>query len=213
VLVPRFYEGVQEPSLKEKVKYGLARIALSKEQLEESFELKVKKGMSVTDALIEVFYKPTLNIDGLCSGYTVVGGMKTIVPDRAWAKIDMRLVPGQDSATIFGNVKKYLADKGFADVSVEKLGELPSYRVDPSERIAQVVREALKKIVSRKTMTLPIMPGSGAMAWLPHILGKPMAFAGSGATYMAHRPNEFITTEQYLKGIKLFATIYNNYAT
>jgi acetylornithine deacetylase/succinyl-diaminopimelate desuccinylase-like protein len=50
------------------------------------------------------------------------------------------------------------------------------------------------------------------MAWLPCILGKPMAFAGSGVSYMAHRPNEFITAEQYLKGIKLFATIYNDYA-
>jgi acetylornithine deacetylase/succinyl-diaminopimelate desuccinylase-like protein len=57
------------------------------------------------------------------------------------------------------------------------------------------------------------MPGSGAMAWLPHILQKPMAFAGSGVTYMAHSANEFITPEQYLKGIKLFATIYNDYAS
>jgi acetylornithine deacetylase/succinyl-diaminopimelate desuccinylase-like protein len=68
-------------------------------------------------------------------------------------------------------------------------------------------------VVNSKTTSVPIMPGSGAMAWLPHILGKPMAFAGSGVTYMAHRPNEFITKEQYIKGIKLFATIYNNFAS
>jgi acetylornithine deacetylase/succinyl-diaminopimelate desuccinylase-like protein len=30
---------------------------------------------------------------------------------------------------------------------------------------------------------------------------------------MAHSANEFITPEQYLKGIKLFATIYNDYAS
>ena len=61
-------------------------------------------------------------------------------------------------------------------------------------------------------MVIPILPGSGAMVWLPKILRKPMAFGGSGAAYMAHKPNEFITVEQYLKGIKLFATIYNDYA-
>jgi di/tripeptidase len=122
-------------------------------------------------------------------------------------------VPGQDAAVIFGNMKSFLAGKGFVDVNVEKLGDLPSYRVDPHEPIAKIASEATKKVVNEKTMVMPIVPGSGAMAWLPHILGKPMAFAGSGASYMAHRPNEFITVEQYLKGIKLFATIYNDFAS
>jgi len=212
VLIPHFYDGVQEPSLTEKMKYGLAKVVLGKEELEEAFELKIKKGMSVSEALLEMFYRPTLNIDGLLSGYTKEKGMKTIVPDKASVKMDMRLVPGQDAVIIFGNLKKYLSSRGFEDVSVEMLGGLPAYRVDPHEKIAQVVDSAVKTVVTKKTMTMPIVPGSGAMAWLPHILGKPMAFAGSGVTYMAHRPNEFITKEQYVKGIKLFATIYNDYA-
>jgi Acetylornithine deacetylase/Succinyl-diaminopimelate desuccinylase and related deacylases len=213
VLIPHFYEGVKEPGLKEKIKYGLARVAINKEKLEEAFELKIKKGMSVSAALLEAFYKPTLNIDGLFSGYTVKRGIKTVVPNSAWAKIDMRLVPGQDPSTIFENTQKHLESKGFNDIVVEKLGALPAYRVDPDERIVDVVSQALTKVVSKKTMAMPILPGSGAMVWLPHILGKPMAFAGSGAAYMAHKPNEFVTIQQYLKGIKLFATIYNDYAS
>ena len=213
VTIPHFYEGAKEPSLAEKVKYGLAKVAIKKEQLEEAFDLKVKKTMSVSDVLMEVFYKPTLNIDGLWSGYTVEKGIKTIVPDRAGAKIDMRLVPGQDPTAIFDNLKAHLASQGFTDVDVEKLGALPAYRVDPDERIVRVVAGAVKKAVSKKTMTIPIMPGSGAMVWLPIILGKPMGFAGSGASYMAHRPNEFITAEQYLKGVKLFATIYSDFGS
>lgn len=213
IVVPHFYDGVKEPSLKEKVKYGLARIALSKKELEEAYQLKIKKDASVSEALLEVFYKPTLNINGLSSGYTVKGATKTIVPDGAWARIDARLVPGQDQAAIFENVRKHLTDKGFNDVAVEKQFWLPAYRIEPDERIARVCTEATKKIVNPNTTSMPIMPGSGAMAWLPHILEKPMAFAGSGVTYMAHRPNEFITKEQYLKGIKLFATIYQDYAS
>jgi len=213
VLIPHFYEGVKEPSLKEKIKYGLARVAINKEKLEETFDLKIKKGMSVSGALLEACYKPTLNIDGFYSGYTVKGGIKTIVPASAWAKIDMRLVPGQDPSTIFKNMQKHLESKGFTDVVVRKLAELPAYRVDPNERIVQVVSKALKKVVSKKTMAVPIVPGSGAFVWLPRILGKPMASGGSGAGYMAHRPNEFVTIQQYLKGIKLFATIYNDYAS
>jgi acetylornithine deacetylase/succinyl-diaminopimelate desuccinylase-like protein len=63
-------------------------------------DLKIKKAMNVSDALMEYFYKPTCNIDGLWSGYTVEKAMKTIVPDKAGAKVDMRLVPGQDAAKI-----------------------------------------------------------------------------------------------------------------
>jgi acetylornithine deacetylase/succinyl-diaminopimelate desuccinylase-like protein len=213
VLIPHFYQRVKAPSLKEKIKYGLARVAINKEKLEQALELKIKNGMSVSGALLEAFYKPTLNIDGFYSGYTVKRGMKTIVPESAWAKIDMRLVSGQDSSSIFENMQKHLESKGFTDVVVEKLAELPPYRVDPDERIVQVVSKALKKVVSKKTMTVPIAPGSGAFVWLPKILGKPMASGGSGAAYMAHRPNEFVTIQQYLKGIKLFATIYNEYAS
>jgi acetylornithine deacetylase/succinyl-diaminopimelate desuccinylase-like protein len=212
IVVPHFYDGVKEPSSKEKTKYGLARIILSKEKLEEAFELKIKEGMSVSEALVELFYKPTLNINGLSSGYTVKGGTKTVVPITAWARIDARLVPGQDSSEVFENVQKHLMNKGFNDVHVERQSDLPAYRIEPDEKIAQVCSEATKKVVNPKTMIQPISPGSGAMAWLPYILGKPMAFAGCGVGYMAHRPNEFITEGQYLKGIKLFATIYEDYA-
>lgn len=212
VAIPHFYDGMEEPSLGEKIKYGLAQVAVSREELEESFDLKIKGGMGVSEALLEAFYRPTLNIDGLWSGYTVPGGTKTIVPGDASAKLDMRLVPGQDSSAIFENLRSYLKSKGFGDIVARKLAELPAYRVDPNEVVARAASQALRKIVSRNVMAVPIAPGSGAMVWLPHILGKPMASAGSGAVYMAHRPNEFITVEQYVKGIKLFATIYQDFS-
>ncbi len=213
VLVPHFYDDVEEPSQSEKKKYGISPNSMSREEIEEAFDLKMKKGMSASDALLEVYYRPTLNINGLCSGYTVESGMKTIVPGKAWAHIDIRIVPNQDPSNILENLKAHLAAKGFDDVIVEKTGfNAPFYKVDPHERIIQVVDSCMKKVVSEKTMVMPIMPGSGALVWLPYILGKPMAFAGSGYIHLAHRPNEYITKEQYLKGIKLFATIYNDYA-
>jgi acetylornithine deacetylase/succinyl-diaminopimelate desuccinylase-like protein len=212
ITVPHFYDRVKEPSLKEKIKYGMARIVVTKKKLEEAFELKIREDMNVSEAALALYYKPTLNINGLSSGYIVKGGIKTIVPDSAWARIDARLVPGQDSSAVFENIQKHLMSKGFNDVLVEKQMELPAYRIEPDEKIAKICSKAIKKIVNSKTISMPMMPASGAMAWLPHILGKPMAFAGSGVIYMAHRPNEFITIEQYLKGIKLFATIYNDYA-
>jgi len=128
------------------------------------------------------------------------------------AKIDCRLMPGQDAEIIFENLKAYLADKGFYDIGIEKLAALPAYRIDLNEKIAKAASDAVRKVMGEDTATLPLILGSGAMAWLPLILDRPMGFAGCGGVYMAHRPNESITEEQYLKGIKLFATIYNDYA-
>jgi acetylornithine deacetylase/succinyl-diaminopimelate desuccinylase-like protein len=212
ILIPEFYQHIKAPSDEELMKLGIIDSRIDRNGLENAFELQIKKEMDVSTALFEAFYKPTLNIDGLWSGYTIKKGIKTIIPATAGAKIDMRLVPEQDPTTIYRNLKEYLAKQGFTNVETEVLGELPAYRVHPDERLVDVVTQALTTVVSRRVMIMPMMLGSGAMAWLPHILEKPMAFAGSGPFYMAHRPNEFISIPQYVKGIKLFATIYSRFA-
>jgi len=47
------------------------------------------------DSLILLESRPTINIEGLVAGYTGPGG-KTVLPHKAVAKIDMRLVPDMD---------------------------------------------------------------------------------------------------------------------
>jgi acetylornithine deacetylase/succinyl-diaminopimelate desuccinylase-like protein len=56
--------------------------------------------------------KPTINIEGLVAGYTGPGG-KTILPHRAVAKIDMRLVPNMTAAGTLALLKAHLAKHGF----------------------------------------------------------------------------------------------------
>ncbi len=65
--------------------------------------------------------QPTVNIEGLVGGYTGVGG-KTILPHRAVAKIDMRLVPDMKAADALAALKAHLAKRGFGDVEVNMTG-------------------------------------------------------------------------------------------
>src|ERR1700730_8803004 len=65
--------------------------------------------------------RPTVNIEGLVGGYTGPGG-KTILPGRAVAKIDMRLVPDMTAAEALAALKAHLAKKGFADIEVKMSG-------------------------------------------------------------------------------------------
>jgi len=65
--------------------------------------------------------QPTVNIEGLVGGYTGPGG-KTILPHRAVAKIDMRLVPDMKAADAIGALKTHLAKHGFSDIEVNMTG-------------------------------------------------------------------------------------------
>jgi len=93
ILIPEFYRDVNMPSDEELHKYGLVDLSLQKEQLEEAFGLHITDELKGSDALLEAYYQPTLNINGFYSGYTVPKGMKILIPATARAKIDMRLVP------------------------------------------------------------------------------------------------------------------------
>ena len=65
--------------------------------------------------------QPTVNIEGLVGGYTGPGG-KTILPHRAVAKIDMRLVPDMKAADALPALKAHLAKRGFSDIEVNMTG-------------------------------------------------------------------------------------------
>jgi len=93
-------------------------------------EAAAKKALSVTrwygdeswhDSLVRLVTQPTINIEGLVGGYTGPGG-KTILPHRATAKVDVRLVPDMTAKETLELIKKHLAKHGFADVEVNMTG-------------------------------------------------------------------------------------------
>jgi acetylornithine deacetylase/succinyl-diaminopimelate desuccinylase-like protein len=65
--------------------------------------------------------QPTVNIEGLVGGYTGPGG-KTVLPHRAVAKIDMRLVPDMKASDALAALKAHLARRGFGDIEVNMTG-------------------------------------------------------------------------------------------
>src|SRR3984893_308712 len=76
---------------------------------------------SWVDSLMLLESRPTINIEGLVGGYTGPGG-KTVLPHKAVAKIDMRLVPDMTAADTLAKLKAHLAKNGFADIEVNMSG-------------------------------------------------------------------------------------------
>src|ERR1051326_1590916 len=73
------------------------------------------------EALELLVSKPTVNIEGLVGGYTGPGG-KTILPHRAVAKLDLRLVPDMTAADCLAKLKAHFANRGFGDIEVNMTG-------------------------------------------------------------------------------------------
>ena len=77
--------------------------------------------VSYQEALELLQSRPTVNIEGLVGGYTGPGG-KTILPHRAVAKLDLRLVPDMKADEALAALKAHLAKHGFGDIEVNMTG-------------------------------------------------------------------------------------------
>src|SRR2546423_2996951 len=77
--------------------------------------------VSFTESLERLISRPTVNIEGLVGGYTGPGG-KTILPHRAVAKLDLRLVPDMRAEDALAALKAHLAKHGFGDIEVNMTG-------------------------------------------------------------------------------------------
>ncbi|HYS54601.1 MAG TPA: M20/M25/M40 family metallo-hydrolase [Thermoanaerobaculia bacterium] len=88
--------------------------------------------------------QPTVNIEGLVGGYTGPGG-KTILPHRAVAKIDMRLVPDMKAADAAAALKAHLAKRGFGDIEVNVTGGYDPTSTPASASLIQSQVAVLKR--------------------------------------------------------------------
>src|ERR1700687_89215 len=138
--------------------------------------------------------RPTVNIEGLVGGYTGPGG-KTILPGRAVAKIDMRLVPDMTAAESLSALKAHLAKKGFADIEVRMSGGYDPPSTPPD---AALIRAA--KAVYKRHGVDPVMMPRLAGSWPGYVftgdpLRLPAGHFGMGHGSGAHAPDEYYVIE------------------
>ena len=105
ITVPGFYDSVVELSKEDRAE--LARAPYDEDEYKEFLGVKALKGEKGYTTLERVGIRPSLDVCGIWGGYTGVGA-KTVLPSYAQAKVSMRLVPNQDSATITRLFTDYL---------------------------------------------------------------------------------------------------------
>src|SRR5213596_2189772 len=152
------------------------------------------RDVSWTEALELLMSRPTVNIEGLVGGYTGPGG-KTILPHRATAKLDLRLVPDMTAADALAALKAHLAKRGFGDIEVNMTG---GYDPTSTARDAMVIRA--QEAVYRRAQIEPILLPRNAGSWPGYVFtGEPLKLAaghfGLGHGSGAHAPDEYYVIE------------------
>jgi acetylornithine deacetylase/succinyl-diaminopimelate desuccinylase-like protein len=138
--------------------------------------------------------QPTVNIEGLVGGYTGPGG-KTVLPHRAAAKLDLRLVPDMTFAGATAALKAHLAKHGFGDIEVNVTGGY-----DPTSTSADAPLIQAQVAVLKRNGADPVMWLRNAGSYPGYVFtGPPLKLAsghwGLGHGSGAHAPDEYYVIE------------------
>ena len=180
-----------------------AQEQMIKEHAAKTAEATVKQVLGVqhwvhdknwVDSLMLLESRPTINIEGLVGGYTGPGG-KTVLPHKAVAKIDMRLVPDMTAADTLAKLKAHLANHGFADIEVNMSGGYDPTQTDPGSKLIQTQLATYRKL----GLDPQLWPRS-AGSWPGYVftdapLKLPAGHFGLGHGTGAHAPDEYYLIE------------------
>ena len=138
--------------------------------------------------------QPTINIEGLVAGYTGPGG-KTVLPHRAEAKIDVRLVPDMTAADTLAKLKAHLEKHGFGDIEVNMSGGYDPNQTDKGSRLIQTQLATYRKLGAEAQLW-----PRGAGSWPGYLftdapLSLPAGHFGMGHGTGAHAPDEYYLIE------------------
>jgi acetylornithine deacetylase/succinyl-diaminopimelate desuccinylase-like protein len=150
--------------------------------------------VSFEESLELLVSRPTVNIEGLVGGYTGPGG-KTVLPHRAVAKMDLRLVPDMTAAGALAALKAHLAKNGFGDIEVNMTGGY-----DPTSTPADASLVRAEHAVYKRNGIDPIVMPRLAGSWPGYVftgdpLRLPAGHFGLGHGSGAHAPNEYYVIE------------------
>lgn len=192
-LVPGFYDNIRAPNLEEQRLANGIRPVWIAEEAQRKNALKVDRwinGMTAEETLYENLFNPSFNIDGLVSGYTGVG-TKTILPHKAVAKLDVRMVPNQTPEEMMTKFRAHLDAQGFTDIQITQLSGYPAAQTSVDAPLVRAAIGAFNKYGVTPTV-LPRLAGSAPYHVFTDRLKLPLVTGGMGHGSNQHAPNEYM---------------------
>jgi acetylornithine deacetylase/succinyl-diaminopimelate desuccinylase-like protein len=109
ILIDGFYDDIVSPSAEDEELLERLVETFTPEVLLKEYDVqRFKYDLTGVDLMRKYLYQPTLNIDGIISGHTAEG-TKTLLPNEARAKVDIRMVHNMRPERMIQLVKDHLA--------------------------------------------------------------------------------------------------------
>ncbi|GAP22953.1 dipeptidase [Leptolinea tardivitalis] len=210
ITLPGFYDKVITLTSNERAE--IARLPINDQYYQEAAGVPELWGEEGYTAVERIGIRPTLEVNGLLSGFTGPGS-KTVLPAYAMAKISTRLVPDQDPEDVYAQLMEFLRQNMPKTVrwEVTKMsGGLPSL-TNPNLPEAIAMAKALETVwgippvLKREGGSVPVT------ADMKEILGVDSVLTGFGMPEDAiHSPNESQHMPTFHRGIEsIIHFLYN----
>ncbi|HEX6635569.1 MAG TPA: M20/M25/M40 family metallo-hydrolase [Usitatibacter sp.] len=194
---------------------GYAEVAIAPEDLAAVRALRVdhagfresvgvEPATGADDALFHerLMLRPAFNVSGISSGYTGPG-QKAIIHKEALAKVDVRLVDGQDPQAVYAAIRRFAAEKGYGNIEIRCTKSTPPSRTPLDHPCVALVKEAVAQGFGREPLVVPSLGGTTPDFVFTRLLGLPSIVVPL-APYDEnnHAPNESTKVSLYLAGIR-----------
>ncbi|MFB6391932.1 M20/M25/M40 family metallo-hydrolase [Polymorphospora lycopeni] len=156
-------------------------------------------GLDDRQAAVAIRTVPTLTVAGF-EGGDMRDDVTLGIPSLARAKVEIRLIAGQDPQRVLDAVRKHLADSGFSDVDVEVMATSRPNLTDHRDPFVTLVADAARRVYGTEPVVEPYtqwIGNQGVLAGRP-IVGVGVSRADSGVD----GPNEQIRLDDYRDGIR-----------
>jgi acetylornithine deacetylase/succinyl-diaminopimelate desuccinylase-like protein len=206
VAIPGFYDDVDPaPEYREQIR----ALPFDDEAFRKEVGAPGLNGEAGQTTLERIWVRPTIEINGLLSGYTGEGS-KTVLPSTAMAKVSCRLVPNQDPAKIARLVEEHVrrvAPTG-VEIRFQYMHGGQPWRAALGGKLYEAAARALERAFGRP----PIYAGEGGsipiVTEFERVIGAPVLLMGFGLPgENAHAPDEWMSIENFEKGMHAAAAL------
>lgn len=209
IQIPGFYDKVRLLTEEERAAYKA--LPFDEEGYKKELGVEALHGEEGYSTLERASARPTLDVNGLTSGYQGEGA-KTVLPSIASAKVSMRLVPDQEPKEIAALFKKHVESLVPKTIKVEvheHHGGLPA-AVDLDFYGLQAAARAFKEVYGKEPFFTREGGSIPIVADFKQVLGVNSILMGFGLDSDAiHSPNEHFHLKDYHRGIKTSATFFH----
>lgn len=209
IAIPGFYDGIMPVSKEERDE--IAKLPHDEDAYCAELDVFATDGEFGYSTVERTWIRPTLDVNGIWGGFTGEGA-KTVLPSKAYAKISMRLVPGQntdDIARKFIDYVNHIAPPT-VKVQVDNLHGGNPVICPIDSKFVKAAEQALARAYGKE----PFYTRSGGSIPITllfqEILSAPSVMMGFGlATENAHSPDEHFHLENFYTGIVASAHYYD----